>query len=100
MPCTYVLPSRLNTNLLNDVFIIGVARDQPVCGANEIEIDCAPLAQCQRSCDRPRGGACPRMCALNRCVCKLGYVRVSRTNQTCIEQTECAPSKFMLLIRF
>ncbi|UJR14346.1 hypothetical protein I4U23_001342 [Adineta vaga] len=65
-------------------------RDEPEeCGANEIQSECAPHPSCQPSCNRLRPRPCPRMCGVNRCVCKENYVRVSRSNQTCVEASEC-----------
>jgi hypothetical protein len=54
-----------------------------------MEVDCAPLQSCQPSCDNPNGTACPRICDVNSCICKEGFVRDNNNNLQCIEQTQC-----------
>ncbi len=68
------------------IFLVVIAKD---CGLNEIETDCAPLQSCQRSCNQPNGTACPRICIINSCICKEGFIRYSKNNLTCIEPTQC-----------
>jgi len=61
------------------------------CDANEIQLDCAPAISCQPSCSRPNGAPCPRkrICIINGCICKPGYVRNDLNNNECIRQSEC-----------
>ncbi|CAF2537921.1 unnamed protein product [Rotaria sp. Silwood2] len=59
------------------------------CGPNEIKLDCAPLLSCQPSCSNLHGLVCPRVCALNQCICRNGFVRDDQNDLQCIEQTHC-----------
>ncbi|CAF3480738.1 unnamed protein product [Rotaria sp. Silwood1] len=59
------------------------------CGPNEIKVDCASSSSCQPSCRKPNGVLCPRICDLNSCVCKDGFVRDDEHDLECIEQTQC-----------
>ncbi|CAF1294715.1 unnamed protein product [Rotaria sordida] len=59
------------------------------CGPNEIQVNCASLQSCQPTCEKPQGMLCPRVCAINSCVCKDGFVRDDENNLQCIEQTQC-----------
>lgn len=59
------------------------------CGPNEVEKQCAPLQQCQPSCDNPNGTICLAVCSKNPCECKKGFIRLSKNNLTCVEKTQC-----------
>ena len=69
--------------------ILARKKRQSTCGPNEVESSCALLQKCQPSCDRPQGTTCVLMCSPNPCVCKDGYIRLSRRNLTCVEKTQC-----------
>lgn len=59
------------------------------CGPNEVYNSCPSLLSCQATCDQPAAEVCPSVCETYSCECKVGYVRTSTDDRTCIKQTEC-----------
>ncbi|XP_051171448.1 cysteine-rich venom protein 6-like [Leptopilina boulardi] len=61
----------------------------PFCGPHAIWRFCAPV--CPRTCEgliENQPTVCPTICR-GGCVCVKGYIRVSRTNSTCIKNCAC-----------
>lgn len=63
------------------------------CDPNENNATCARDISCQPTCDNFQGTGCPHACDPTVCVCNDGFIRASSDNQTCIEKTQCTPSK-------